>query len=108
MGKREKIKQIYQKLDMKVGEGYIDRIMKDKERVKDFMRLYKEEEIDSMNYILGKPANNLYFSEFELEAMSKINLFNRKVIEWCKLIWENKDNEEELNKIQEILNLGRC
>lgn len=75
-----------------------------KERVNDFMRLYKDEEIDSMNYILRKPVDNLYFSEVELEAMSKIDLFNRKVVEVCKEIWEAKDNPEQLEKYQRILN----
>ena len=97
MGEREKIKQIYEKFNMKIGEDYIDGIMADKERVKDFMRLYKDEEIDSMNYIFGKPYDNRYFTEFELEAMSKINLFNRKVVEVCKKIYEREMKEGVAN-----------
>lgn len=40
-----------------------------------------------MNYILGKPQSNNYFTQFELEAMSEINLLNRKVVEICKSIY---------------------
>lgn len=79
--------------------------MKDKKRVEAFMKTYKEEEISSMNYILGKPLDNLIFTKFELEAMSKIDLFNKKVINICKIIWENKDNEETLNKFLNQLNI---
>lgn len=43
MGKREKIKKIYAKNNVRVSEDYIDNIMKDKKRVKDFMRMYKQE-----------------------------------------------------------------
>lgn len=96
--KREMIKQVYQKMKIQVDEDYMDNIMKNEKRVKDFMRLYKEE-IDSMNEILGKPSDNKYFTEFELEAMSKIDLFNREAIKFAKLIWQNKNTETKLNEI---------
>lgn len=103
MEEREKIKQIYKKGGVRVSEDYLDNIMKDKKRVKDFMRMYKQEKIWSMNEILGKPHDNMHFTEFELEVCSKVDLFNRNVIKWSKLIWQNRDNEEELNKICAIL-----
>lgn len=106
MEEREKIKKIYEKSNVKVSEDYIDNIMKDKARVKDFMRMYKQEEIWSMNEILGKSYDNNYFTEFELEAMSKLNLFDRRIIKLAKLIWQNKDNENKLNKIMLVLNGG--
>ena len=87
------IKQIYKKIKMKVEEDYIVRIMADKERVKDFMRLYENEKIDSMNYIFGKPYDNKYFTNFELEAVSKIDLFNRKVVEVCRKIYDKEIKE---------------
>ena len=99
MEDREKIKKIYEKGNVKVSEDYIDNIMKDEARVKSFMRMYKQEEIWSMNEILGKPHDNNYFTEFELEICSKVDLFNRNVIKWSKLILQNRNNEEELNKI---------
>lgn len=103
MNKKEKIKQIYAKNNIEVNDEYIENAMQDKERVKAFMRLYKQEEIDSMNYILGKPYDNKVFTKFELEAMSKIDLFNRKVINICKTIWDNRDNPEKLQQFKEQL-----
>lgn len=64
--------------------------MKDKKKVEQFMRLYKHEEIESMNYILGKPLENNIFTKFELELCSKIDLFNRKTVEICKSIYEKE------------------
>lgn len=107
MEEREKIKKLYKKANVKVSEDYIDDIMKDEKRVKAFMERYKQEEIWSMNEILGKPYDNKDFTEFELEACSKVDLFNRNVIKWSKLIWQNRDNEEELNKIISTLQIRR-
>ncbi len=67
------------------------------------MRLYKQEEIDSMNYIFGKPENNKKFTKFELKAISKIDLFDRKVINICKFIWENRNDDEKLKEILKML-----
>lgn len=72
MKKREKIKKIYKKANVKVSEDYIDNIMKDEERVKSFMEMYEQEKIWSMNEILEKPHDNDYFTEFELEVCSKV------------------------------------
>ena len=101
MNEKEKIKKIYSKHGIKVDEASLKNIIKDENRVKAFTKIYKQEEIESMNYILGKPYNNYTFTKFELEAMSKINLFDKKVVNICKIIWDNKDNEE---KLQEFLN----
>ncbi len=67
------------------------------------MRLYKQEEIDSMNYIFGKPESNKKFTKFELKAISKIDLFDRKVINICKFIWENRNEDEKLKEILKML-----
>ena len=85
----------------------VEAIMQDKKRTEGLMRLYKDEEIDSMNYIFGKPKGNLYFTKFEVEATSKIDLFNKKVVKACKIIWDNKDNEKELRKLLRILEKNR-
>lgn len=77
--------------------------MKDKKKVRDLMRLYKQEEIDSMNYIFGKPESNKKFTKFELKAISKIDLFDRKVINICKFIWENRNDDEKLKEILKML-----
>lgn len=105
---KEMIRKIYQKNGVQVEDDYIEYKIKNEQKVKAFIKLYKQEEIDSMNYIFGKPENNTYFTEDELEASSKIDLFDRKVIKWCKLIWKNKDNEENLNEILNALNERRC
>lgn len=88
----------------KVDDEYIECKMKDKEKVEQFMRIFKQEEIESMNYILGKPESNLLFTKEELELCSKVDLFNRQVVKVCKIIWENKDNPEKLEKFMKILN----
>ena len=67
------------------------------------MRLYKQEEIDSMNYIFGKPESNKKFTKFELKAISKIDLFDRKVVNICKFIWENRNDDEKLKEILKML-----
>lgn len=90
---KEKIKKIHQKNNIIVDDDYIENAMKDKERVKGFMRLYKEEEIENMNYIFEKDKNNKYFSEFELQLASKLNLFNRKLVEKHKKIYERECKE---------------
>ena len=91
MEKREKVKQIYNKFGITVKEDCIDGIMANKERLEGMMKLYKEEEIDSMNYIFGKSDDNKYFTEFEIELASRIDLFNRNTIEIRKDIYKNRN-----------------
>lgn len=43
MKEKEKIKQIYQKLEVGIREEDIDRVLEDKEKVKKFMDLYERE-----------------------------------------------------------------
>lgn len=68
-------------------------MLQNKKTVEDLMRIYKNEKIESMNYIFGKPYDNKYFTKAELQATSKINLFDRKVLETYKNIWEKKFKE---------------
>lgn len=96
---KEMIRKVYQKNGVQVDDDYIEYKIKDEEKVKDFIKLYKQEEIDSMNYIFGKPESNTYFTEDELEASSKIDLFNRRVIEICKKIWEGEENGKVKERI---------
>ena len=99
------IKKVYQKNGIQVDDDYIEYKMKDEQKVKDFIRLYKQEEIDSMNYILRKPENNSVFTKFELKAMSIIDLFDRKVVEISRIIWDNKDDTKRLEQISNELNI---
>lgn len=83
---KEKIRKIYQKNGVGIREEDIEKILEDEEKTQQFMRLYKREELESMNYILGKPENNKIFTKEELELMNIIDLFNRKIVEICKII----------------------
>lgn len=67
-------------------------------------RIYKPEEFKIMNYIFSKEENNKYFSELELKCASKIDLFDVKLVNLCKLIWDNKDDTERLESFMEKLN----
>ena len=49
---KEMIRKVYQKNGIQVDDDYIEYKMKDEQKVKAFMRLYKQEEMDSMNYIV--------------------------------------------------------
>ena len=93
---KEMIRKVYQKNGIQVEDDYIEYKMKDEQKVKAFMRLYKQEEMDSMNYILGKDKDNKVFTKDELELMNTINLFNRKLVEACKIIYEKKYREEKV------------
>ena len=90
---KKKIRKVYQKSGAQVDDDYIEYKMQDKEKVKQFMKIYKEEEINSMNYILGKPEDNQIKKKKELELCSKIDLFNRKTVEICKNIYERENKE---------------
>lgn len=100
----EKVRKIYQKNEIQVDDEYIRNKIKDKDKVEQIIRLYKQEEIESMNYIFGKPIQNNQFTKFELEAVQLIDLFDRNVLNICKVIWENRENEEKLEKFLKILN----
>jgi len=84
---KEKIKYIYTQMGIDVEENYIDKIMEDKQRVKEFMRLYREEEIKKMNYIFNKPQDNRYFTEFELRILQGVNLQNNRLVDLIKKMW---------------------
>ena len=77
--------------------------MKNKKRVKGDMRLYKQEEIDSMQEILGKQHDNYYFTREELDFVSKIDLFDPYMISVAKEIWKQKDNPKMLKMYLAIL-----
>ena len=54
----------------------------------EIIRIYKPEELKIMNYIFGKKENNKYFTKLELQCASQIDLFNEKVVNICKIIWD--------------------
>lgn len=105
---KEKIRKYYAGMGIEADDEYIKGILEDRQRTNNIIRLYKQEEIKSMNYIFGKPESNKIFTEFELEAANKIDLFDRTVIKWCKLIWDNMNNTDNLLEIQNAVNERRC
>lgn len=108
MDKKEKIKNVYKKLGILLEDNTTNEILKGKERTENIIRIYKKEEIDSMNYIFSNPKDNKIFTKFELEAANKIDLFDRTIVEWCKLIWDNRNNETNIDEILKALNESRC
>lgn len=84
------IRKVYQEGGIQADDDYIEYKMKDKKKVEQFKILYKQEEIESMNYILGKPLDNTIFTEDEIEICSKIDLFDRKTVEMCKNIYKKE------------------
>lgn len=64
--------------------------METKQKSNDIIRLYKLDEIKAMNYILSKKEDNKVFTEFELELINTIDLFNKKLVEVCKCIYERE------------------
>ena len=90
---KEMIRKVYQKSGVQVDDDYIEYKMQDKEKVRQFMRIYKQEEIESMNYILGKSKNNQIFTKKELVLFSKIDLFDKTTVEACRNIYKKKMKE---------------
>ena len=102
---KEMIRKVYQKNGVKVDEEYIENKIKDTEKIKQFIRIYRQEEMESMNYILGKPEDNKIFTEFELEACSKIDLFNRTTVKICRKIWKNREKPQKVEEILKEVNV---
>lgn len=98
---KEMIRKVYQKADIQVDDDFIEYKMKSKKRVEQFKELYKKEELESMNYILGKPLDNTIFTKDEKEICSTIDLFDRKLVNVYRIIYENRNNKERLKKLYE-------
>ena len=69
----------------------------------EIVRIYKPEELETMNYILGKEKGNKIFTKFELETMNMINLYDEKVVNVSKIIWDNRNDTKKLNSFKEQL-----
>lgn len=68
--------------------------MEIKEKTNGIIGKYNTEELNIINYILGKKEENRAFTKFELGLMNTINLFDKKVVEVCKSIYERECKEE--------------
>lgn len=96
MEKREKIKKIFKKYNVNVDEDYMQGIMDNPQRISNLIKMYKDEEINSMNEIFDKDKNNEVFTQLELEFVSKMDLFDPYMIKVAKMIWKQKDNPKML------------
>lgn len=104
MENKEKIIKVYQKYGISINENYLEGILKNKKRVKQFIRIYKNEEIESLNYIFGKKENNYYFTKIELEVSSGLDLFDGNVLKMARKIWTKRSNKKWLKLILKALN----
>ena len=58
-------------------------------KVKNFIRYYNDEEIQSMNFIFGKSDTNNWFTQEELSFACDIDLCNREKLEVAKNDWQD-------------------
>lgn len=96
---KEKVKNVYQKDNIIVNDVTVETIMQDKEKTKVLLKLYNNEEIESMNYIFGKSKNNIYFTQLEFKIASKIDLFDKRIREIAREIYKSRNNSKRLKEI---------
>lgn len=56
---------------------------------KNFIRLYENQEIESMNYIFDKNTTNNWFTQEELAFASQVDLLNKGSLDDVKESWLN-------------------
>lgn len=95
---KDRIQNYYKSEKIKVDDEFVSGLIADKDRANKLIKFFEPIEIKAMNYIYGKDENNKYFTEYELESASKVNLFDKKVVNLCKIIWDNRNNTERLEK----------
>ena len=59
----------------------------EKSKVKNFIRYYNDEEIQSMNFLFGKSNSNNWFTQEELSFACGVDLHNREKLEEAKNNW---------------------
>ena len=62
-------------------------------KIKNFIRFYDDQEIQSLNFIFGKNNCNNWFTQEELAFACDVNLLDRKNIENAKQNWLYKSFE---------------
>ena len=55
-----------------------------KTKVKNFIRFYNDEEIQSMNFLFGKSDRNTWFTQEELSFACDVDLYNKENLEIAK------------------------
>lgn len=96
---KDRIKNYYKSEKIKVDDEFVNGVIADKDRANKLIKFFEPIELNAMNYILGKDKDNKVFSEYELNALSVIDLFNKKAVNLCKIIWDNKDDNEKNRKV---------
>ena len=96
---KDRIQNYYKSEKIKVDDEFVNGVIADKDRANKLIKFFEPIELNAMNYILGKDKDNKVFSEYELNALSVIDLFNKKVVNLCKIIWDNKDDNEKNRKV---------
>lgn len=100
---KDRIQNYYKSEKIKVDDEFVSGVIADKDRANKLIKFFEPIEIKAMNYIYGKDENNKYFTEYELESVSKVNLFDKKVVNLCKIIWDNRNNTKKLESEQKLL-----
>lgn len=62
-------------------------------KVKNFMRYYENEEIESLNFIFGKSNKNNWFTQEELSFACDFDLMDKENLEQAKIDWMNNKLE---------------
>ena len=100
---KDRIQNYYKSEKIKVDDEFVSGVIADKDRANKLIKFFVPIELNAMNYIFGKEKDNKQFSELELNCASKIDLFDIKVVNLCKIIWDNKDDEKRLNKFMDMI-----
>nr|DAI88352.1 MAG TPA: hypothetical protein [Caudoviricetes sp.] len=100
---KEKIKNYYTGMGIKVDNAYIEGILKDSKRTNKIIRLYKQEEVNKMNIMFDKEIGNSIFTREELTFANQFDLSDEHIEEVARLIWKYRNNERVLKLMQNIV-----
>lgn len=81
---KDRIQNYYKSEKIKVDDEFVSGVIADKDRANKLIKFFEPIETKAMNYIYGKDENNKYFTEYELESASKVNLFDKKLLSYVK------------------------
>nr|DAN02506.1 MAG TPA: hypothetical protein [Caudoviricetes sp.] len=100
---KEKVKNYYAGMGVKVDNDYIERILKDSKRTNEIIRLYKQEEVNKMNIMFDKEIGNSIFTREELTFANQFDLSDEHIEEVARLIWKYRNNKRVLKLMQNIV-----
>ena len=63
--------------------------MGDINKVKNFVRFYENDEIESLSILFGKNSNNNWFTQEELAFACDVNLFDKENLGRAQIDWFN-------------------